>query len=148
MPLITSCDHTGVTVVDLERSLRFWVDVVGFKLVERLNPKGQTASNIVGVEGAEILIAKVEAPGGRHVIELLQYIGPSTRSHLRPRPCDVGSLHVALTTDDLDEALAAMLDAGCEMKGEPVEWNGQKLVYVHDFDGVAIELMQKPSRFA
>lgn len=61
--------HTGVTVVDLERSLSFWTDIIGLKLVERSHPIGAEPGAISGVGPyAEIKIAKVEAPNG-YVIE-------------------------------------------------------------------------------
>src|SRR5947209_10332244 len=90
---ILAADHTGITVSDLERSLEFWRDVLGFELSHRAHQKGELAEQITGVAGADILIAVVKAPG--HKIELLEYRAPADLQHFRPRPCDVGSVHIA-----------------------------------------------------
>ncbi|KAJ6526214.1 hypothetical protein DFH09DRAFT_1371675 [Mycena vulgaris] len=119
--------------------------VMGCKLVYRVHPEGEDASLITGVPGAEILIAMLNAPGG-HRIELLQYLAPAERAHHRPRPCDVGSVHLAFTVDNIEEMLAALLAAGCVVHGRPHGPPGEELVYLHDFDGVTIELMQQPKR--
>ena len=74
---ILAADHTGITVSDIERSLAFWRDVLGFELSHRANQKGELAEQIVGVPGAEILIAVLKAPG--HKIELLEYRAPVDR---------------------------------------------------------------------
>ncbi|KAK7466386.1 hypothetical protein VKT23_005108 [Stygiomarasmius scandens] len=144
MAIITSVNHTGITVVDLERSLSFWVNVMGCKVVERANPQGPKAGAVTGLgTDADIRIVKVEAPGG-HVIELLQYVQPSEREHYRPKPCDVGSIHLAFTVDNLEETKKAMIEAGCVSYGEPHNF-GCPLVYLHDFDGVALELLERPA---
>ena len=69
-----SADHTGITVSNLERSLAFWRDVLGFELSHTAHQKGELAQEITGVEGAEIKLAVLKTPGG-HKIELLEYLG-------------------------------------------------------------------------
>src|SRR5881275_1877894 len=99
-----SADHTGITVSNLERSLAFWRDVLGFEFSHTAHQKGELAQEITGVEGAEIKLAVLRAPGG-HKIELLEYLAPADRKHANFRPCDVGSAHLALLVDDLDVVL-------------------------------------------
>jgi glyoxylase I family protein len=145
---ILAADHTGITVVDIERSLAFWRDVLGFELSHRAHQTGELAAQITGIPGAEILIAVLKAPG--HKIELLEYRAPADRTHLRPRPCDVGSVHVALIVDDLDAILERIASSGWTAAGQPQTLTvgpnaGKKVIYVRDPDGTTIELMQIPA---
>ena len=145
---VVAADHTGITVTNLERSLAFWRDVLGFELSHRAHQKGELAAEITGVPGAEILIAVLKTPTG-HKIELLEYLAPADRKRIDPRPCDVGSVHVALTVDDLDAALSAMAPFGWKVAGKPQALatgpnTGKRVVYVRDPDGTTIELMQSP----
>src|SRR5438105_15960349 len=94
-----TADHTGFTVSNLERSLAFWQDVLGFELSHRAHHTGDLASEVTGVLGAEISLAVLKAPG--HRIELLEYHAPPDRKRVNLRPCDVGSVHVALIVDNL-----------------------------------------------
>ena len=73
---IIAADHTGITVSNLERSLSFWRDVLGFEFSHTAHQKGELAQEITGVEGAEIKLAVLRAPGG-HKIELLEYLAPA-----------------------------------------------------------------------
>jgi catechol 2,3-dioxygenase-like lactoylglutathione lyase family enzyme len=144
---ILAADHTGITVSNLERSLAFWRDVLGFELSHRAHQTGELAAEITGVPGAEILIAVVKAPG--HKIELLEYLAPLERKPVHPRPCDVGSVHVALTVDDLDAVLGAIAASGWKSAGQPQTLRsgpnaGKRVVYVRDPDGTTIEFMQPP----
>ena len=145
---IVSADHTGITVSNLERSLAFWRDVLGFELSHTAHQKGELAQEITGIEGAEIKLAVLRAPGG-HKIELLEYHAPSDRKRAELRPCDVGSVHVALTVDNLDAVLSAISLSGWKAAGKPQTLKtgpnaGKRVVYVRDPDGTTIEFMQPP----
>ena len=144
---IISADHTGITVTNLERSVAFWRDVLGFELSHRPHQTGNLASEITGVAGAEISIAVLKGYG--HKIELLEYLAPPDRKHVDLRPCDVGSVHVALAVDNLDAVLSAIAASGWKAVGKPQILKtgpnaGKRVVYVRDPDGTTIEFMQPP----
>jgi catechol 2,3-dioxygenase-like lactoylglutathione lyase family enzyme len=142
---IIAADHTGITVANLEQSLTFWRNVLGFELSHRAHQKGALAEEITGVKGAEISIAVVKAPG--HKIELLEYLAPPEKKRVDLRPCDVGSVHVALTVDNLDAVLNTIAASGWKAAGKPQTLKsgpnaGKRVVYVRDPDGTTIEFMQ------
>ena len=143
---IVSADHTGITVSNLKRSLAFWRDVLGFELSHTAHQTGELAEEITGVEGAEIKLAVLRPPGG-HKIELLQYLAPADRERASLRPCDVGSVHVALLVHDLDAVLERIAASDWKAAGKPRTLQsgpnaGKRVVYVRDPDGTTIELMQ------
>ena len=145
---IIAADHTGITVTNLERSLAFWRDILGFELSHRAHQTGELAAEITGVPGAEIQLAVLKTSTG-HKIELLEYLGPGDRKNLKPKPCDVGSVHIALAVDDLDAVLVAIAPFGWRVAGEPQTLAsgpnaGRRVVYVRDADGTTIEFMQPP----
>ena len=108
---IIAADHTGITVSNLERSLSFWRDGLGFEFSHAAHQRGEMAEQITGVKGAEIKLAVLKTPGG-HKIELLEYIAPMDRKRANVQPCDVGSVHVALLVDDLEAALDRIAASG------------------------------------
>jgi catechol 2,3-dioxygenase-like lactoylglutathione lyase family enzyme len=148
MPLrIIAADHTGFTVADIEKSLAFWRGVLGFELSHRAHHTGELASEVTGVPEAEILIAVLKGYG--HKVELLQYLAPAERKRLALRPCDVGSVHIAFTVDDLDAVVRAIAPSGWKTAGRPQTLTsgpnaGRRVVYVRDPDGTTIEFIQPP----
>ena len=145
---VLAVDHTGITVTDINRSIAFWQDVLGFEVSHRVRHEGALASEVTGVPGAEISIAVLKAPG--HRIEVLQYHAPPERTRAHARPCDVGSVHVALMVDNLDAALEMIARSGWNAAGKPqtlVEGPnaGRRVIYVRDPDGTTVELMQPPA---
>ena len=148
---IIAADHTGITVSNLERSLEFWRDVLGFEFSHTAHQKGERPEQITGVKGAELKLAVVKSPSG-HKIELLEYFAPPDRKqHVDLRPCDVGQVHVALTVDNLDAILERIAAIGWKAAGKPQTLTagpnaGKRVVYVRDPDGTTIELMQMPAQ--
>ena len=147
---IIVADHTGITVSNLERALAFWRDVLGFEFSHTAHQKGELAQEITGVEGAEIKLAVLKTPGG-HKIELLEYLAPADRKRADIRPCDVGSVHVALLVNDLDAVLNRIAASGWKAAGEPQILKtgpnaGKRVVYVRDADATTIEFMELPRR--
>jgi catechol 2,3-dioxygenase-like lactoylglutathione lyase family enzyme len=145
---VLAADHTGITVSNVEHSLAFWCDVLGFELSHTPHHTGKLASEVTGVPGAEIKIAVLKGYG--HKIELLEYLAPADRNqHVDLRPCDVGHLHVALIVDNLAAVLERIAQSGWKAAGVPQTLTagpnaGKRVVYVRDLDGTTIEFMQPP----
>ena len=147
---ILGADHTGITVSNLERSLAFWRDILGFEFSHSAHQKGEMAEQITGVKGAELKLAVVKTPGG-HKIELLEYLAPTDQkkdNHLRS--CDVGHAHVALTVENLDALLQRIAGSGWKAAGKPQALTqgpnaGKRVIYVRDPDGTTIEFMEVPT---
>jgi catechol 2,3-dioxygenase-like lactoylglutathione lyase family enzyme len=145
--VISKVDHTGITVSSLRDALDFWVGVLGFQhLYTCMFENTPFIEKVVGVDGAAMALAMVEGYG--HRVELLEYQAPADRKIIRPRSCDVGSVHIALYVDDMDLALARVAKTGWMPVAEPQtvqggERNGMRLIYVRGPDGVTIEFMQE-----
>jgi catechol 2,3-dioxygenase-like lactoylglutathione lyase family enzyme len=143
---IISADHTGITISNLERSLSFWRNVLGFELSHTAHQTGELAEEITGVKGAEIKLAVLRTSGG-HKIELLEYLAPADRERANLRPCDIGSVHIALLVDDLKAILKNIAASGWTAAGKPQVLKtgpnaGKRVVYVRDPDGTTIEFME------
>jgi catechol 2,3-dioxygenase-like lactoylglutathione lyase family enzyme len=146
---IAGADHTGITISNLECALEFWRNILGFELSHIAHQTGERAEQITGVEGAELKLAVLKAPGG-HKIELLEYLAPPDRKQVALRPCDIGHVHVALLVDNLDAILERIAVSGWKAAGKPQNLTkgpnaGKRVVYVRDPDGTTIEFMQVPS---
>ena len=146
---IIAADHTGITVSNLERSLAFWRDVLGFEFSHSTHQTGERPEQITGVKGAELKLAVLKTPSG-HKIELLEYFAPADRRCADIRPCDVGHVHVALTVDDLDAVLQKIAASGWKAAGTPQTLThgpnaGKRVIYVRDPDGTTIEFMAVPN---
>lgn len=143
--------HTGITVSDLDRSVAFYRDILGFPVSERLECRGSIFEQVTGVTGAEMVIVNVHAPG--HTIELLQYTNPQDRNRSALRPCDTGALHIAFKVEDIASVVDAVRRAGLTPVAPSVpvfpkgRSEGLRAIYTTDPDGVVIEFIESPRLF-
>ena len=132
-------DHAGVSVADLERSERFYRDVLGFTTAEdrfafpEHDLRGVVLVNAAGAR-VELFERKDSVPTGpHHQIE-------STRRQ--------GWFQFALAVPDIAETFAAVVAAGAEPSLAPTTApDGVSLVaFVRDPDGNLVEFLQRPAR--
>src|SRR4051812_39244286 len=100
---ITGIDHTSFTVSNLERSLEFYVNVLGLELLWQRKITNEYFRAIVGMPDCVVQAAHLQIPGSTHKLELFEYTTP------RGQPADIrtnnpGSAHLSLCVTDLTEA--------------------------------------------
>lgn len=145
---VLATNHTSFTVSDLDRSVAFYRDVLGFEVTSKAPRNPDIVSRVTGVPGTEMMIAYVRGPD--HSLELIQYLGPKDgRGRVRSLPCDVGFAHIAFDVDDMDAAVAAAGEHDVNVIGEVAIIDqgpntGGKVAYLRDWDGCTIEFIQKP----
>ncbi len=144
---VLGVNHTSFTVSDLDRSVAFFTEGLGFELLHRGGRNPEMIEKVVGVPGADIDVAYIQMPG--HRLELIEYKGPADRSKVESRPCDTGFAHIAVDVDDVDAALAASLPYDVKPLSPPQDLvhgpnKGGRVVYTRDPDGVTVEFIQKP----
>jgi glyoxylase I family protein len=138
--------HLGICVSDLDRSLRFYRDVLGCKEVGRLEMEGGTLDILNGMQGASVRAVYLERDGWR--LELLAFPTPGWVGPDSPRPMNqLGLTHLSFRVADLDAACAKIEAAGggvivgtrVAQPGSPV-----RVVMAHDPDGMRLELIEGP----
>lgn len=131
-------NHTGITVLDINKTMSFFRDVLGFETTDIVHHKGEMVENLTGVPGADVKLGFVTLPG--HRLELLEYITKDDRKISDLRNCDPGAFHLALEVDDIDAAVEAVRPSGFVPYSKPqVVPNGNCNVYLRHPDGITIE---------
>ena len=143
--------HTGFTVSDLDRSLAFYRDLLGFEVVMRQEKQGGYLAAIVGYPDAHVRMAHVELPT-RTTASSCSSTWPRSRSRAEIEPRTIGPTHVCLIVADLPARLRRRLrQAGVDsFFSPPVEVDtganaGGLALYLRDPDGIILELFQPPA---
>lgn len=145
---MSSLDHVGLTVKDLDRSIQFYCAVLDCVVQERAVINGAEVETLTGIPGAVIHTADLKLPRGG-MLELLQYVG-STQT-LVQRRFDAGHSHIAFGVDNVEAARSRALSAGALNCSLPVtlnepgsSWDRARVCYVLDPDGRTIEFVERP----
>jgi lactoylglutathione lyase len=125
--------HTMLRVGDLEKSLRFYCDVLGMRLLRRKDyPSGRFTLAFVGYGDEET----------NTVIELTHNWDTDHYD------LGTGYGHVALGVEDIYDACQRLRDKGAKIVREPgpMKHGGSEIAFVEDPDGYKIELIQLRGR--
>lgn len=99
--------HTGIVVADVNWTVTFLNDVLGFELLDKSSREPGNQEFVTGVTGIEVVIAYMRIHD--QLFEISQYGGRAAREHHRPRMVDVGHYHLCLMVDDVDMAVQRCL---------------------------------------
>ncbi|WEX08356.1 VOC family protein [Chelativorans sp. AA-79] len=130
--MLRGFEHVGLTVRNIDRSLKFYVDLLGMSLVVR-RP---------GLHGNEI--AFVSTGNG-----MLELVCPATGALLAEDVAEgrAGVRHLTFSFDSVDETYRQLEEAGVEMVEAPrLAYNSDivhKVAFCRDPDGVLIELTER-----
>jgi glyoxylase I family protein len=141
---VTGLHHASLTVADLERSLRFYRDLLGVGVREQVDTAAATVTAVSGDSTRRVRIADLDLGDGR-VLELIE-----DRDHDPPKTHAGG--HIALQVDDVRATYRGLIEAGVAARSEPValgaeagrHWAGCVVVWMTDPDGATVELVQVP----
>jgi catechol 2,3-dioxygenase-like lactoylglutathione lyase family enzyme len=143
-------NHINLVVADMERSLGFYVGLLGMRQTFAVTLTGAWIETIVGLPEARARCVFVQPDGGGCRLELLQYetpIGATLPENALAHT--LGLRHFALDVDDLDGWHARLTAAGVAFVSEPVtvpfrlvDGIQKRLCYLHDPDGVLLELCE------
>jgi len=141
---IRRVSHVGVCVAELERSLAFYRDGLGFRERRRLEVSGEETETLLGVGGVDLVAVFLERDGVQ--LELLHYRSPGHRGAGEPRPMNaLGLTHLSLAVDDLDAVVATLERDGARVLRATRVHNpelGANAIFVTDPDGTRIELVE------
>lgn len=150
--MIRAIDHINFVVSDLEKSVKFYTELLGFRESKRAHLEGDWIEAIVGLKGVVADVAFIIAPAGEPRIELLCYKTPKGESiPVNSLANTVGIRHIAFRVDDLYATVEKLRSAGVKLLSEPVvvpetvvthDAGHKMLCYFHDPDGILLEITE------
>ena len=135
--------HAGIVVSDLDKALCFYRDLLGLKIIKKMEESGDYIDNISGFKGIKVTTVKMAADDG-NLIELLHYKSHHRMALLRKDICEIGISHVAFTVGDIDKEYLKLKKAGIEFNHAPqISPDGYaKVTFCRDYDNNLVELVE------
>jgi len=142
--MIHGIHHTAISSGDIERSLRFYRDLLGFEEVFKLNWEigTKTLDDITGLTDSSARVVMLKA--GNACVELFEYATPAPKPSEDRRPvCDHGITHLCLQVSDIDDEYERLKAAGMVFHCPPQEvGDSLRATYGRDPDGNVVELLE------
>ena len=146
---INAIGHIGICVSDMERSLRFWRDGLGFEILREFEFRGSSWRRILELDELELTSKIIRRD--HMTLELLHFVKPGAMGSSERRPMNqLGFTHIAVWVSDLDAAAERVREYGGSIaQSTYTTFDHPKLkgrwVMGTDPDGVRVELLQYPA---
>jgi catechol 2,3-dioxygenase-like lactoylglutathione lyase family enzyme len=126
---VDGIDHSAIVVTDVERSIAFYRDQLGFRLGSRQINKGQEQDRLDALPNVSVEVVALMPRQPAPHLELLAYRNPAVRTTRRLRPRDVAATRLVLEVDGLPAGAIQMAD-------------GSRAALIHDPDEHALLLIE------
>lgn len=146
---IIGTDHTGFTVSSLERAIEWYSELLGYGPRMRKRSSDAYMGQMIGYPGCEIEYAYFELPGGRAMLELIEYVSPSSALG-DVETSNVGNGHLCFLVEDLHAEFRRLSPRVAFRSSAPIEITagankGGWGAYLRDPDGITIQMLQVPA---
>ena len=140
--MIKHIRHTGIVVMDLEESLKFYTQKMGFVISKRMDESGSFIEKILGFDNLNVTTVKMTLNEGQ-MIELLDF--KTHKAESLPRQInDIGPTHLAFTVTNVDDVYKDFSEDGIEFISPPaISPDGYaKVAFCKAPEGTYIELVE------
>jgi catechol 2,3-dioxygenase-like lactoylglutathione lyase family enzyme len=152
--MVSGIWHFSFTVSDIGRSVCFYRDLLGLRLVHEQEQANAYTRRLVGLPDAHLKIAQFVIPGAAstvsgHHLELVEYVMPrGIRGDVAPN--NPGAAHLALLVGDVFSEFERLSASGVRFVSPPNEITaginaGGSTCYFRDPDDIVLELVQPPT---
>lgn len=125
--LFDSVNHVAIICSDLERSMKFYIDSLGFGFIERID-RPERQSDIVYLDA------------GNCILELFSFPNPPKRLSY---PEAAGLRHIAFSVTDFDGVLSKLEEMNIEHTPIQIDMRTKKrMIFIFDPDQLPIEVSE------
>jgi glyoxylase I family protein len=121
--------HVAIICSDYEKSKQFYVDVLGFSIIQETFRKERNSYKL------DLKVSETEQ------IELFSFPNPPARVN-NPEAC--GLRHLAFEVNDIKESISQFQAKGIQFENIRIdEITGKRFIFFRDPDGLPLELYEK-----
>jgi len=137
-----SIRHFGIVVKDLEDSLFFYENLLGFKVFKKMKESGPEISTFLGINNVEVTTVKMKNQFNQ-MIELLFYTKQTNNNDIVIN--QLGPTHIALSVSNLDDLYQNFKNQNIEFISSPIITNDKfaKVAFCKAPEGTFIELVEE-----
>ncbi|MGD9015598.1 MAG: VOC family protein [Candidatus Omnitrophota bacterium] len=139
--MIKNLRHACIVVRDLEKSLRFYTEIIGLEISKILTLKGRYPETVLDVKGIELTYVKMRTPCQSRVSPPVFELHYWHKPRISPK---TGRSHFSFTVENIDREYKRLTKQGVRFISPPTRApdNTTKICFAYDPDNNLIEFVQ------
>ena len=143
--MMASLRHIGITVCNMQRSLKFYQDLLDFDIISDEIEQGDYIDNFSNLSNVVVRVVKMRDTN-KNMIELLEYHSHSLNSNESSKKINIPRIsHVAFTVTKLNDLYHLWTSKGIRFLCNPQGPDGGDAIaaFCRDPDGNLLELVEQ-----
>lgn len=144
--MIKSINHVGISVANLEQSIKFYEEAFGMTTLLLVPFSGDQYEAILRLSGAQGRVALLRGKDNDFQLELFEFSSPAPEPSDPNRPVhNHGITHFCVEVADIDSEYERLTKVGVSFHNPPIRFvrSGNKATYGRDPDGNVFELWER-----
>jgi len=142
--------HVGITTSNMEESLPFWKDILGWTVLADSESTGSGLDAALGLPNVRKRAVMLCPPDKvfTGLFELVEYSSPKGRpARTDDKLNDVGTCVLSFRVDDCDKVYEELKNKGCKFYGAPTidevgGWSFKAAIFSDPVDSLKIEIIE------
>ena len=148
--MIKDVAHIGITVSDMDKSIKFYTDILKLKYSGELLMQGEETDLLFGLKNCKVRVAYLNANDNITAppIELIQFLNSNAKNN-KASLTKASISEVCFMVDNIDDMYNYLIQNNIECLSPPQTFDftkygfgKSKAIYFKDPDGIILELMQ------
>lgn len=148
--MLKNIAHVGLTVSNIEESIKFYKEILGLKYDGQMVMEGEATERLFALENCRVKVAylngsdEVMAPP----VELIEFVSEKAKV-IENKLNQTSISELCFYVENIDETYETLKSKGVEFLSEPQYFDltsqgfgKSKAVYLKDPDGIVLELME------
>ncbi|MEW5820254.1 MAG: VOC family protein [Cyanobacteriota bacterium] len=142
---ISEIAHVNIVVSNMEQSIKFYRDLLNFKIILDKEISSPELSKGVGLENVHARVTIFKLSEGNALLELFEYKNPAGKNAGINPPNTIPLNHIAFKVKKIKPYYESLKRRGVEFVSEPQTIaDGVSFCYFRDPDGALLELIEFP----
>lgn len=137
---IKTVDHFSLAVSEIDSSIRFYCDVLGYELLFIERDMAKEIRSMTGLERLSCHLAQMTHQQGGPRLELIEFLDHDLPALSHPLPA--GSGHLGVEVENLDSALEDVRAGGANAIGKVTVFPEGRSTYCREPGGSFFELLE------
>ena len=135
--------HVGIVVNDLEKSIHFWQELIGFKIVSDNIEPSPYIEELLSLNATNLRTVKFSDNNG-FIVELLKFDPSSNESDWQGDLSSTGLTHIALTVENVEQLVNKLNEFSYTSLSKIMKSpNGQvKVVFINGPENLKLEMVE------